>query len=106
MNCSESKPWFDQTDSYNPGIHNISAAIAYRHAHPLDTHLPPPHPELVKYMAPPERVISASKIAFEHMKNTFEVKAAPIRLATGRGRKRDMRVDDKEGGEIDFDDFL
>lgn len=57
-------------------------------------------------MVPPERVISASKNAFEHMKNTFEVKAAPIRLATGRGRKRDMRVDDKEGGEIDFDDFL
>lgn len=57
-------------------------------------------------MLPPERVVNASKEAFEYMKDTFEVKAAPIKLATGRGRKRDMRVDDKEGGEIDFDDFL
>lgn len=80
-------------------------AIAYRHAHPLDPQLPVPHPELLKYMLPPPSVSEKAADAFANMKESFDVKLAPIRLPTGRGRKRDQRAVD-EDGEIDFDDFL
>lgn len=105
MSTRDPVPWFENDECYNPGIHNINAAVAYRHAHPLDVQLPPPHPELVKYMLTPQRVIESAKKAYDSLKDEFDVKSVPIKLATGRGRKRGA-ADTEDNGDIDFDDFL
>lgn len=80
-------------------------AVAYRHAHPLDPQLPVPHPELLKYMLTPDSVLEKASSSFASMREAFDVKQAPIKLTTGRGRKRDQPTADKDE-EIDFDDFL
>ena len=69
-------PWYDTRLSYNPAIHRMkqalfhSAVIEDLAADPL----PPPHPELTKYLEPPKKVSKRTKEAVDECRNVFAIK--------------------------------
>ncbi|KAJ7641783.1 SPOC like C-terminal domain-containing protein [Roridomyces roridus] len=78
-------PWFETPLSYNPAIHRIKQA----HFHALTSDLainplPPPHPELLKYWAPPRRVLRRSEDAIEECMVEFNVKEVPKKVPKAR----------------------
>lgn len=69
-------PWFDPRFSYNPAIHRIKQAL-FHAATVIDLHsdpLPPPHPEVIKYLEPPRRVLKRAYDTIEVCRNAFQVK--------------------------------
>ena len=70
--------WFDVESSYNPAIHNVKAALQHRHAHPNDASLPPPHPEVTKYLVTPKQILERSREALEALKEAAEVKRGKV----------------------------
>lgn len=70
------EPWFDMTASYNPAIHRLKTALFHGSVFPdLENNpIPPPHPELTKYLEPPEPVLDRSKKALEKLKKVVDVK--------------------------------
>ena len=40
--------------------------------------LPPPHPELIKYFEPPQRVLKRTRDVIDQCKSTFKVKQGPF----------------------------
>ena len=77
-------PWFDPRDSYNPSVHRIKQALFHAAiVTDLRTNpLPPPHPEVIKYLEPPRRVLKRAHDAIEGCKTAFNVKQGPYSLAT------------------------
>ncbi|KAG6895586.1 hypothetical protein C0992_000501, partial [Termitomyces sp. T32_za158] len=79
-------PWFDTLESYNPSVHRTKQAMFHcavtsdLSANPL----PPPHPELLKYLDPPKRVLKRTRDSLEECKNTFKVKQVPKKVARTR----------------------
>lgn len=69
-------PWYDTVQSYNPAIHRIKQALF----HGVITSdlsknpLPPPHPELLKYFNPPERVLKRARDAVDECRKHFKIK--------------------------------
>lgn len=69
-------PWFDPRLSFNPAVHRIKQAL-FHAAVVTDlkaSPLPPPHPEVIKYLEPPKRVLKRAHDAVEECKKTFKVK--------------------------------
>ncbi|GJJ08784.1 hypothetical protein Clacol_003003 [Clathrus columnatus] len=69
-------PWYDPVQSYNPAIHRIKQAL-FHGAITSDLSknpLPPPHPDLVKYLNPPEIVLKRSRDAVEECRKLFKIK--------------------------------
>ncbi len=69
-------PWFDPTLSYNPAVHRIKQALFHAAiVTDLRTHpLPEPHPEVIKYLDPPKRVLKRAHDMIEEAKSVFNVK--------------------------------
>lgn len=69
-------PWYDTRQSYNPAIHRTKQAL-FHSAIVNDiasNPLPPPHPELLKYINPPRWALKASKNAIRECKEVFKIK--------------------------------
>lgn len=73
---SERQPWFDPRESYNPAVHRIKQALF--HAATVtdlrENPLPPPHPEVIKFLEPPRRVLKRAVGAIEECKEAFKIK--------------------------------
>lgn len=69
-------PWFDTRLSYNPSVHRIKQALFHSAVvTDLDSNpLGPPHPELLKYMEPPRKVLKRAQDAIGECKAAFKVK--------------------------------
>ena len=86
------EPWFDTRYSYNPAIHRTkqaqfhAAVVEDLELHPL----PPPHPELLKYLEPPRRVVRRARKVLEECKEVFKVKEVPKRVV--KPRRKDGHV--------------
>ncbi|KAI0757614.1 SPOC domain-like protein [Daedaleopsis nitida] len=89
--------WFDTRLSYNPAIHRTKQAL-FHGAIVQDLNrqpLPPPHPELLKYLEPPRRVLKRAREATEECQKTFNVREVPKKVT--RVRKDDhVRADDED----------
>ena len=80
--------WFDTRLSYNPAIHRTKQAL-FHSAIVQDLNrqpLPPPHPELLKYLEPPRRILKRAREAIEGCQRAFNV-----REGTSRSRKCQRR---------------
>ncbi|KAG2370362.1 SPOC like C-terminal domain-containing protein [Suillus spraguei] len=69
-------PWYDTQQSYNPAIHRTKQALFHSAvvSDIISNPLPPPHPELLKYINPPRWALKASKDAVAECKTVFKVK--------------------------------
>ncbi|KAI0757611.1 SPOC like C-terminal domain-containing protein [Daedaleopsis nitida] len=79
--------WFDTRLSYNPAIHRTKQAL-FHGAIVQDLNrqpLPPPHPELLKYLEPPRRVLKRAREATEECQKTFNVREVPKKVTRGPG---------------------
>lgn len=57
----------------------------------LNVHpLPPPHPELLKFLEPPRKVVKRARAAVEECKEAFKIKEVPKRVI--RPRRKDGHV--------------
>lgn len=71
-------PWFEPSASFNPAIHNLRNAIVYKIVHPdanLKDGLPEVHPDIARFLYPPEETMDASASAA-----TVLAKAADLSL--------------------------
>jgi ATP-dependent DNA helicase 2 subunit 2 len=68
--------WFDLTQSFNPAVHRIKQALFHGAVVPdlKAEPVPPPHPEVTKYMESPKRVLRRSKPNLEECIRLFNVK--------------------------------
>ncbi|KAG2345381.1 SPOC domain-like protein [Suillus weaverae] len=94
----EPVPWYDTRQSYNPAIHRTKQAL-FHSAVVNDitgNPLPPPHPELLKYINPPQWALKASKDTIAECKAVFKVKEVPKKAAKARkdGHVRAMDEDE------------
>jgi len=60
--------------------------------------LPPPHPELTKYLEPPKKVLKRANEAVDQCKTAFSIKKVPKRVA--RPRKKDHARAQNDDDEI------
>jgi hypothetical protein len=71
----DQQPWYDNRMSYNPAVHRIkqamfhSAVITDLAKNPLPT----PHPELIKYMRPPSKIVKRAAEAVNNCKSVMGV---------------------------------
>ncbi|KAH7104333.1 SPOC domain-like protein [Auriculariales sp. MPI-PUGE-AT-0066] len=92
-------PWFEPTNSYSPAVHRIKQALFHAAVVPdlAAIPLPPPHPDLMQYMAPPDNVLEKAKPALKRCKAVFNVKPAPPKTVQKR------KAEHVEGGDINID---
>ncbi|KAI1790424.1 SPOC domain-like protein [Ganoderma leucocontextum] len=78
--------WFDTRLSYNPAIHRTKQALFHGAiVQDLNTlPLPPPHPELLKYLDPSRRVLKRARDAIDDCKKSFNVRQVPKKVARAR----------------------
>ncbi|KAG1738615.1 SPOC domain-like protein [Suillus paluster] len=71
--------WYDTRLSYNPAIHRTKQALFHSAVvnDIASNPLPPPHPELLKYINPPRQVLKDSRDAVAECKAAFKVKEVP-----------------------------
>lgn len=69
-------PWFDPRLSFNPAVHRIKQALFHAAiVTDLRTNpLPEPHPEVIKYLNPPKRVLKRANGPIEEAIGIFKVK--------------------------------
>lgn len=72
--------WYDPSDSYNPSLHRVKQASFHSAVvSDLDTNpLPPPHPETLKYLQPPRRVLKRAADSIEACKSAFKVRQGTL----------------------------
>lgn len=61
-------------------MHNVKNAVLYRLTHPEDKELPPVHPDLTKYLEPPQFVKERSEATLEELKKLLDVKKGALRV--------------------------
>ncbi|KAF9073952.1 SPOC like C-terminal domain-containing protein [Rhodocollybia butyracea] len=74
--------WFDVGDSYNPSLHRLKQAMFHcQNVENLERDpLPPPHPELMKYMNPPNNLIHDAQPIIDKCIEIFGVKQVPRKV--------------------------
>ena len=84
--------------SYNPAIHRTKQALFHGAiVQDLNTHpLPPPHPELLKYLDLPRRVLKRARDAIDDCKKTFNVREVPKKVARVRKEEHVHARDEDE----------
>ncbi|TDL15840.1 SPOC domain-like protein [Rickenella mellea] len=99
-------PWFDPRFSFNPAVHRIKQALFHAAVvTDLKTNpLPLPHPEIVKYLEPPRRVLKRAHDATENCKSAFKVQQVPKRVARAR-KDGHVHAQDDEDEELLLDQF-
>ena len=83
--------------SYNPAIHRTKQALFHGAiVQDLNSHpLPPPHPELLKYLDPPRRVLKRARVAIDDCKKAFNVREVPKKVARVR-KEEHVRAQDED----------
>jgi ATP-dependent DNA helicase 2 subunit 2 len=73
-------PWFDISSAYNPAIHRMKQALFHAATvQDLDSNpIPPPHPELTKYLETPAFVVDQSQKALDKLKKALDVKIGKV----------------------------
>ncbi|CAE6431494.1 unnamed protein product [Rhizoctonia solani] len=98
--------WFDLTQSFNPAVHRIKQALFHGAVVPdlKAEPVPPPHPEVTKYMESPKRVLKRSKPALQECIRLFNVKEVPPKVP----RKKEQKAIPvaTENIDVDIDDIL
>ncbi|KEP54595.1 putative ATP-dependent DNA helicase II subunit 2, related protein [Rhizoctonia solani 123E] len=98
--------WFDLTQSFNPAVHRIKQALFHGAVVPdlKAEPVPPPHPEVTKYMESPRRVLKRSIPALEQCIRLFNVKEVPPKVP----RKKEQKAIPvaTENIDVDIDDIL
>ncbi|KAG2132365.1 SPOC like C-terminal domain-containing protein [Suillus clintonianus] len=91
-------PWYDTRQSYNPAIHRTKQALFHSAVvnDVASNPLPPPHPELLKYINPPRWALKESRDAIAECKAAFKVKEVPKKVVKVRkdGHVRAMDEDE------------
>ncbi|KAI0735882.1 SPOC domain-like protein [Earliella scabrosa] len=92
------EPWFDTRLSYNPAIHRTKQAL-FHSAIVQDLNrqpLPPPHPELLKYLEPPRRILKRAREAIEGCQRAFNVREVPKKVVRVRKDEHVRARDDDD----------
>ncbi|KAG2160210.1 SPOC domain-like protein [Suillus bovinus] len=91
-------PWYDTQQSYNPAIHRTKQALFHSAVvnDITSNPLPPPHPELLRYINPPRWALEASKDAIAECKAVFKVKEVPKKATKVRKDGHVRAVDEDE----------
>ncbi|KAG2046414.1 SPOC domain-like protein [Suillus hirtellus] len=91
-------PWYDTRQSYNPAIHRTKQALFHSAVvnDITSNPLPPPHPELLKYINPPRQALEASKDVIVECKAVFKVKEVPKKATKVRKDGHVRAVDEDE----------
>ncbi|KAG8743939.1 ATP-dependent DNA helicase II subunit 2 [Ceratobasidium sp. 414] len=86
--------WFDLTQSFNPAVHRIKQALFHGAVVPdLEADpVPPPHPEVTKYMEPPKRALRQAKSALAEF---------PLKIPKKKADKPIIEATDNIDGDID-----
>lgn len=91
----EDQPWFSTEDSFNPAIHRMKEAVAYRVMHPDSTDLPRPHWEVDKFLDRPEEIREASRHWAEKCRNLFNIRYYPDKASIKARMKRERDLAEK-----------
>lgn len=62
--------------------------------------LPPPHPELLKYLYAPKKVLKRARSSIDKCKNEFKVKEVPKSMSKGGAAKREHELATMEDDEM------
>lgn len=110
------QPWFSTEDSFNPGIHRMKEAVAWRVLHQGSKDIPRPHWEVDKFLDRPEEVREASQSHVENCRKLFNVRYYPdkmmtkakfkqARSAAEREKKEQEQELDLAGADVDGDEM-
>jgi ATP-dependent DNA helicase 2 subunit 2 len=90
------EPWFDTVTSYNPAIHRIKEAIFHASlTRDLDQDpLGPPHPEIVRYLNPPQALVEKSEDVMQRLKEALDIKKVPAKVRMQKRAKEGLREDE------------
>jgi ATP-dependent DNA helicase 2 subunit 2 len=76
---SEKYPWYQPQESYNPAIHRLKDAV-YHQAITTDLDadpIPPPHPDIVKYLEPPQELKERIDPVVDKLKGVLDIRLIP-----------------------------
>lgn len=106
--------WFSPENSFNPAIHRMKDAVAWRAMHPNSTYIPEPHWEIKKFLDWPEEIAKASAEHARECAKLFNVRYFPdnalARVNLKRQREAEQEIknirsrhelDLTEAGELD-----
>lgn len=88
--------WFHTIDSFNPGIHRMREAVAYRVLHPDSTDLPQPHWEVDKFIKRPQEIVEASQPLADRCRELFHIRYMPDRAMQKARFKRERDEEEKK----------
>lgn len=85
----QGQAWFSTEDSFNPGIHRMKEAVAYRVMHPESKDLPRPHWEVDKFLDRPGEIREASEPWADKCKKAFMIRYYPDKSLAKVKQKRE-----------------
>uniref|UniRef100_D8QKI4 ATP-dependent DNA helicase II subunit 2 n=1 Tax=Schizophyllum commune (strain H4-8 / FGSC 9210) TaxID=578458 RepID=D8QKI4_SCHCM len=90
--------WFTTIESYNPALHRTKQAMFHGAVvHNLDKDpVPPPHPDIVRFFDPPNRVLRKARDALETAKRELKVKQVPKTIPKAKEAKHAHAVEEED----------
>ncbi|CAO1630381.1 unnamed protein product [Sympodiomycopsis kandeliae] len=88
----EDEPWFSTEDSFNPAIHRMKDAVAWRVMHPDSKELKRPHWEVDKFLDRPTEIQEASAPWIEECKELFNIRYYPEKGIIKAKEKREREI--------------
>ncbi|KAF8330432.1 SPOC domain-like protein [Cantharellus anzutake] len=82
-------PWFDPSEAVHPAVHRIKEAIFHAAitSNIEEDPIPPPHPEIIKFLDPPSPILVKSRGPVQRCKSLFNIQEAPPRPKMRRKTK-------------------
>lgn len=91
----ENLSWFSTEDSFNPAVHRMKDAVAWRVMHPESKELPRPHWEVDKFLDRPPEIQTASHPWVEECKSLFNIRYYPEKGIIKAKEKRERELQQK-----------
>ncbi|CAO1627641.1 unnamed protein product [Parajaminaea phylloscopi] len=91
-------PWFSTEDSFNPAIHRMKEAVAWRTMHPESKAIPKCHWEVEKFLERPEEVTRSSAESAKACAKLFNIRYYPDKATSRANFKRQRDADNKAKG--------
>ncbi|KAI4519217.1 ku80-like protein [Schizophyllum commune Loenen D] len=90
--------WFTTIESYNPALHRTKQAMFHGAVvRNLDKDpVPPPHPDIVRFFDPPNRVLRKAREALEAAKRELKVKQVPKTIPKAKEAKHAHAVEEED----------
>lgn len=95
----QEQSWFSTEDSFNPAIHRMKEAVAWRLLHPESTKIPRPHWEVDKFLARPQEIEEASAAQAQACRNLFNIRYYPEKAIVRANVKRARDAERKAAAE-------